>query len=257
MYTALNRLGFRTYHMFEAVKNPTRDLVFWREGIELKLLHTGNIHHEHDQSPTTTTTPDLPYARPEFDKLLGAYAATCDIPMALFPADLATAYPTALVLLTVRSPTSWARSVAASAGVVLNWRCWAVLRHFDRAFVAPWLGLARALGRYLGVPDWRDEAGLVAAYEAHVAEVRRVVPPERLLVFGAEEAGGCGYAWEPLCEFLGVEVPPGGEAYPRMNDAEGFIEAHLMMRNVAIAKMVAQLAVPVAGVCWWWWRMRR
>ncbi|GME24777.1 hypothetical protein B0J13DRAFT_457004 [Neofusicoccum parvum] len=283
MYTALNRLGFKTYHMLEAIKNPSRDLAFWSQGIDLKMAHQGSLHlpdsspekangHSNGHaSPDDDTTailnghtvtlkssdPSLPppYGRVEFDKLLGNFDATCDVPTALFIPDLLAAYPHALVVLTVRTPRSWARSMSTSVGVVLGWRCWSYLRLFDRSFVAPWLRLAQTIGVYLGTMNWDDEARLVAAYEAHVAEVRRLVPPERLLVFGAGEAGGCGYAWEPLCRFLGVAVPE-GEAYPRINDAEGFIDIHLMLRNIAMAKMVAQLAAPVvvaAGAYWWWW----
>jgi hypothetical protein len=38
------------------------------------------------------------------------------------------------------------------------------------------------------------------------------VPSEKLLVFQASDG------WEPLCEFLGVPVPP--EPYPRVNSRE-------------------------------------
>lgn len=42
--------------------------------------------------------------------------------------------------------------------------------------------------------------------------VRRVVPPERLLVMNLKEG------WQPLCEFLDKPVPM--EPFPRLNDAE-------------------------------------
>jgi hypothetical protein len=42
------------------------------------------------------------------------------------------------------------------------------------------------------------------------------VPPERLLVHRAPDG------WEPLCEFLGVPVPP--EPYPRVNSREEMTE---------------------------------
>jgi hypothetical protein len=43
-----------------------------------------------------------------------------------------------------------------------------------------------------------------AAYDAHMAEVQRVVPPARLLLFNVKEG------WAPLCAFLGVPLPPEG-----------------------------------------------
>ena len=47
--------------------------------------------------------------------------------------------------------------------------------------------------------DDRDYA--MKVFEKSNEEVRRRVPPGRLLVFDVREG------WEPLCEFLGVEVP--------------------------------------------------
>jgi len=41
------------------------------------------------------------------------------------------------------------------------------------------------------------------------------IPPERLLVFRATDG------WGPLCNFLGVPVPP--EPYPRTNTREAFL----------------------------------
>jgi hypothetical protein len=46
------------------------------------------------------------------------------------------------------------------------------------------------------------------------AEVQRVVPAERLLVWEA------GDGWEPLCDFLGLPVP--AASFPRLNDAKQF-----------------------------------
>lgn len=42
--------------------------------------------------------------------------------------------------------------------------------------------------------------------------VKRVVPPERLLVMNLNEG------WQPLCKFLDKPVPQ--EPFPRLNDAE-------------------------------------
>ncbi|MEQ4725784.1 sulfotransferase [Nonomuraea sp. B19D2] len=39
------------------------------------------------------------------------------------------------------------------------------------------------------------------------------LPAERLLVFDVREG------WEPLCRFLGVDVPA-GEPFPHLNDAK-------------------------------------
>ena len=51
--------------------------------------------------------------------------------------------------------------------------------------------------------------------ERHNEEVRRSVPPERLLVWSATEG------WEPLCEFLELPVPD--IAFPHVNDRTEFL----------------------------------
>jgi hypothetical protein len=54
-----------------------------------------------------------------------------------------------------------------------------------------------------------DKAHCLRVFEQHYERVRRAVPAERLLVFRVQEG------WEPLCRFLGVDVPD--EPFPRVN----------------------------------------
>lgn len=60
-----------------------------------------------------------------------------------------------------------------------------------------------------------DRQFMTDYYRRHEAEVLASIPPERLLVFRATDG------WAPLCEFLGVPVPP--EPYPRTNTREAFL----------------------------------
>lgn len=46
-------------------------------------------------------------------------------------------------------------------------------------------------------------------FTEHCDKVRGMVPPERLLEWSADEG------WEPLCEFLGKDVPD--EPFPHVN----------------------------------------
>ena len=88
-------------------------------------------------------------------------------------------------------------------------------------------------------------------YEDHYALVRKVTPKERLLEYKF------GQGWEPLCEFLGKEVPD--VPFPRVNDSNALWELLVViawrgMRNIAIRFL--QLGGPLllallAG--WWYW----
>ncbi|HKH79361.1 MAG TPA: sulfotransferase, partial [Solirubrobacteraceae bacterium] len=59
-------------------------------------------------------------------------------------------------------------------------------------------------------------AELIEQANAHNEAVKRTVPPERLLVWEVTEG------WEPLCEFLEVDVP--AEPLPHVNDRDTFLE---------------------------------
>lgn len=80
--------------------------------------------------------------------------------------------------------------------------------------------------------------------------IRGLVPKERLLEWSVEDG------WEPLCEFLGKEVP--GEKFPRTNDAAGFEGRKNKMMQMwfggalwNIAKAVAIVGI-IGGLLWGW-----
>jgi hypothetical protein len=95
-------------------------------------------------------------------------------------------------------------------------------------------------GRFGGQFENREQA--IAIYEAHLQDVRRTVPPERLMVFDVKEG------WQPLCEFLGQPVPA-GEPFPHRNDRAFF-------RRVIVGLRIAEWLVPTllvgcAAAAWW------
>ena len=61
---------------------------------------------------------------------------------------------------------------------------------------------------------WKSKFGRFGPeiYDGHNAEVKRIVPKEKLLVYDVRDG------WEPLCEFLGVPVPQ--ESFPQLNDTQ-------------------------------------
>ena len=62
--------------------------------------------------------------------------------------------------------------------------------------------------------DINDRELVIAAFNAHVARVKRAFDPDRLFVFEAKDG------WDPLCQFLQVPVP--NEPYPHINSKEEF-----------------------------------
>lgn len=117
------------------------------------------------------------------------------------------------MILSVRdTPAAWAES-------------WLVVASFGQIFRdAPfrWLGSVQDMLPILDMVDYVHTGGhpdkynhvptLEAAYEAHVDEVKRMIPTDRLLVFNVKDG------WGPLCDFLGKPVPSKDTAFPHVND---------------------------------------
>ncbi|KAI0593601.1 hypothetical protein F4775DRAFT_494038 [Biscogniauxia sp. FL1348] len=88
----------------------------------------------------------------------------------------------------------------------------------------------------------------------HCNMVRGAVPPERLLEWTVEDG------WEPLCEFLGKEVPE--EPFPHANatgtqfdtNADKFSDAAMLR---AIRNLVVTVVVTGGTIGWLWTRLRR
>jgi hypothetical protein len=57
-----------------------------------------------------------------------------------------------------------------------------------------------------------DRKFLLRRFAEHVAAVKAVIPPERLLVFEVKQG------WAPLCDFL--QLPQPNEDFPHVNDTE-------------------------------------
>jgi len=80
-------------------------------------------------------------------------------------------------------------------------------------------------------------------YRAHNAHIRETVPKERLLEYHAS------HGWEPLCAFLGKDVPD--EAMPKVNEGMWIAEVHgwLLYRDISMGLAVwARRLGPFAGL---------
>lgn len=169
----------------------------------------------------------------DWGRLFSGYRSTVDWPGCTFYEALLRENPQARVLLTVRDPQRWYESVAATI--------YAAGRRAGGAPPAggpppggpppggppaggPPPGMV-AFGRMVDALIWKrtfdgrfeDRAHAVAVFEGHNREVQARVPADRLLVFDVAQG------WEPLCRFLGVDVPA-GQDFPHLNDRSAFGE---------------------------------
>jgi hypothetical protein len=142
----------------------------------------------------------------DWDKMFEGFHATVDWPSATFYRQLADIYPQAKVILTVRDANAWFESTQATI----------FARDFSEQPNKVWADMANHVVGDLFDRRMHDREHLISVYEGHNAEVRRLVAPERLLVYEVSEG------WAPLCRFLGVPEPSG--PMPKLNSRQDFAD---------------------------------
>lgn len=159
----------------------------------------------------------------DWEAMFGDARATVDWPGGYFYRELMDAYPDAKVLLSVRNPETWEPSFRETIWTMSHGDNVMALLARARAEVDPvWRRYMAFVDRMFWGPDGTFAAGharprdLMEQMQHHTEEVKRVVPPERLLVWEV------GEGWAPLCDFLGVEQPAG--ELPHANDRDTFLD---------------------------------
>lgn len=177
---------------------------------------------------------------------------TADTPLAQFVPELMELYPEAKVICTVRDPDAWARSMEETASTSLQ----AFL-----SILVFWVPCLRYFPKYLDLlQDGRygelylkpGESKKVlrgrAVWERHMEYLEQVVPKDRLFFFTVKDG------WQPLCEVLGIEVPPDLE-FPRINDGKAIerLAKEQIQKGVARWMIVISIAFAAGVVLWRLW----
>ncbi len=182
---AVEMLGFSPCHHMYRVRSSARQLELW-QGI-------------------------ADGAVPDWDEVFQGYSAQVDWPGAAYWREIASHFPQAKVILTVRDPDAWYTSMlqtivpSATVGSEVD------PDPAGRAGseIIRKVALERIFqGRIL------DRAYALDCFARHRQEVIASIEPGRLLVFDVREG------WEPLCTFLGCEVPD--QPFPSGNSVAEF-----------------------------------
>ncbi|KAK4504455.1 hypothetical protein PRZ48_005371 [Zasmidium cellare] len=239
---ALEILGLPTWHHVEMSANPP-DMDMWSEAFILKY------------DPALAARKGLkPFTRKEWDSLLGYWSATTDQPAACFTEELVNAYPEAKVLLVERDVESWFTSY--KNGVIESvYNPWIPLASYiDSHYMARicrqtdlfstyffGVSIPRATGLFNN-QDSKEQyiANAKEVYLKHLEMVKRVTPPERLLVFKIEQG------WKPLCEFLGKPIPD--VPFPRVNETAAVKEKVSVYIANSYKRALRRMAVRVLPV---------
>lgn len=159
------------------------------------------------------------------------YQATVDWPACHFYQELMAVYPEARVILTVRDPDRWYQSaldtIYPSAQSFSGWQWLFPITRYVPLMLHSVIWEGTFHGRF------EDKAYALKIYNRHIEEVKRTVPPERLLVYQVSQG------WEPLCRFLGVPAPV-GQPFPHLNDTAQF---QRFMQGIGLIRSLAPVTL--------------
>jgi hypothetical protein len=182
-----------------------------------------NAHPKHDAQWLALAKGETS----DWRSMLEGYASTVDWPTTYIWKELVAANPQAKVILTLRDPNAWYASASATIFARMNEfetilaetiLAETILAGQDAEAVDPAPKLHMRMVNTIVVEKTfggcLDKVHALRVFNAHNDEVRRLVPPQRLLVHEM------GQGWEPLCAFLGVPVP--ATPFPKVNTTADF-----------------------------------
>jgi hypothetical protein len=179
--TALEKLGFGPcYHMAEVFPRPDHIAMWHRLAFENAI---------------------------DWDLVFRDFNSTVDWPSARWWREIAAHFPDAKVLLSVRDPEAWYKSMIDTI--------YQPMKSPVPDGVPELVRLQNEMVRKSILSEtfdnrFEDRSHALEVFKRHTQEVRDAIDPERLLVFDVREG------WAPLCRFLEVPVP--AEPFPRLND---------------------------------------
>jgi len=149
--------------------------------------------------------------RPDWEIVFDGYTSAVDGPCAIYYRQIMEAFPNAKIMLTVRDAERWYHSTydtlyqfALKSEKNPPEPHSTQSRLYRLTSTMVWNGLFG--GRF------SDKEYAIDVFRNRNQEIIRNVDPENLLVYDVKQG------WEPLCAFLGVDVPP--EEFPHVNDTE-------------------------------------
>lgn len=190
---ALERIGFGPcYHMVEVFPRPEHVAMWHRLAFEQSM---------------------------DWDEIFRGFHATVDWPAARWWREIAAHFPDAKVLLSVRDPEAWYKSVTDTI--------YQPMKSPAPDGVPELVRLQSEMARKAILGEtfdnrFEDKAHAIEVFRKHNQAVRDAIDPARLLVFDVREG------WGSLCRFLEVPIPD--EPFPRLNDTATF-QAMMRMRE--------------------------
>ena len=185
---------------------------FGRTGTEslkkaLEILGVGPCYHMFEVLPHQERVEEwislVQGKTPDWDAIFDGYNSSADWPGAYFWREIAEHFGDAKLILTIRDAERWYESMAKTILPLLK------ASSVDPNSLADQMFINRT---FEGNID--DPAHVMDIFNRHNAAVQEAFGPDRLLVYPV------GSGWEPLCDFLGLDVPD--VPYPWGNTSDEF-----------------------------------
>jgi hypothetical protein len=213
LQAALKKLGFDPCHHMSEIMVNLDQVPRWREALAKDPVDVRRVFE--------------------------GYRATVDWPGCFYWRELLETWPQAKVILTTRDPHRWYASARNTIFALQQRALPAEVTDPDMVDFHRFM-FDELVPRVMDIGGGRrlDEVGedeAVEVFNEHIAEVRRGVPADQLLVYQVSEG------WGPLCDFLDVAVPD--EEFPHINESENFQEVSMRY----LAERARKLAALRAG----------
>ncbi|KAJ5730117.1 uncharacterized protein N7483_004625 [Penicillium malachiteum] len=237
LYTAMQILGYNTYHIYEcAMINGLDHLKIFNEGMTAQHNRLSGIKR---------------FDKDDFDKWMAKYDCIVEIP-SYMGTDFLEAYaqdPDVKFILTERDPRKWARSVNNTAGQVVraaNKFPLNILKHFESTLYH-FFGMNTLVYRILSagtqIGDKDNEKELVKFYENYMKMAKATIPADRLCLINLDKDT---LDWETICPFLDVSIPK--EDYPGRNEPEKFEAMVKGFMDPIVRTAMFRLGATIVGV---------
>ncbi|KAI1827717.1 hypothetical protein F4861DRAFT_492279 [Xylaria intraflava] len=222
MATAYAQLGYKVHHVVMGLRSDTE----WNKVDEAT---------EATWPTPKSKTRRAPFTRADWDAFWWSqYDIVTDIASPFVP-ELIKAYPEAKVVIVQRDFDAWWKSFTNLRDRLCD-PSYVMANFMASTFLGTGPGFVsrKLICRFFGVGSLKEvnEARARQVYEEFFRQIRELVPPERRLEYRL------GNGWEPLCSFLGAEVPD--VPFPRDNDTAAL---NSLMSSVAIQDIRDSLKV--------------
>ena len=157
----------------------------------------------------------------DWQKIFKKYSSAVDWPAAAYYQELADTFPEAKIVLGIRDPDTWYKSVSNTIfKVIPNFPKWVrfIFPRSDKVFNM----IEKTIwqGEFSG--QFEDKRFAIQVYNDRIETIKKAFPPERLLIHSSKDG------WKPLCEFLDVAIPV--TPYPWLNDSAKIKRAIIVMK---------------------------